>query len=91
MEEITIHQSEKCINCLLCVHVCPLLNNPMTINSNYPNAIINIDRDKQEETLLTDINYYCLTCLQCKITCPRNLDPTKAIMQVRRKLSENAL
>ena len=85
-DEDILELSNKCINCLLCVQVCPILGDNTFATNTYPQMMVNLYRDPEVAKLGIDLAYQCLLCGECKIVCPRNIDTTKAVLMLRRKI-----
>jgi len=77
---------DDCIRCLLCFEVCPVIIETMGRAFLSPNIFTaDIPRDPIIELdAIADIIYRCLSCNECTLACPRNLDTTQAVLFLRK-------
>ena len=80
-----LDEINKCLHCLLCLHVCPLI---VDLNQEIisPKIIQNSLRNPINKVYVDDVIYLCLKCGACKIICPRNLDITKAVIYIGKSI-----
>lgn len=83
--------SNRCINCLLCVQVCPILGDNILPTNTYPQMIVNMFKDPTILKFTADIVYQCLLCDECRVVCPRNIETTKAVLTIRRIINKKKL
>lgn len=81
-QEILNWQAEKCINCSLCIQVCPAL----TIHPDKPLPImaINALRFTEEIPYAYEIIFRCTHCGACTQICPSQIQIPEIIANIRR-------
>lgn len=78
----------KCIQCGTCSASCPLADEM----DHAPREIFALIRDgEMEEALRSDTPWYCVSCYQCMIRCPRKIPVTDLMYVLKRMATAEGL
>jgi len=78
-----MHDYDDCINCLICVNVCPFSKNDLIVDVHLPKFLLNYQRFMSEDP--KPYQFICYACNLCYIACPRNIKIPKAVIDLRKK------
>lgn len=79
--------ARKCINCGLCISVCPVVENLGLMEFMGPRSInIGFTRDPSKYTSKGDIVFKCLACNACYEICPKKIPTAEISIFIKAKL-----
>jgi len=85
-EEFGAETVTECFNCGNCTAICPV----STADHLFPRRLIRYLQLGLEERLLeAPETWWCLTCRQCTVTCPRQAYPAELMVAIRRDIIES--
>ena len=84
-----IKEFERCINCGLCLAVCPTLGTKTENPYPGPRSVVNmLSRSVPEHWTASDVIYYCTSCGACEQVCPRGIPIPALVILVRSKVGK---
>lgn len=80
--------SRECINCGLCLMVCPILSVKKKTKFQGPRSVAGSISRSPDFLDAKDVIYYCTCCGKCSKVCAKNIPTDEIVMLIRSKIYE---